>query len=80
MVASFPYRQVKPPLDLDPFDPRQKVNKWCSNFPLNPLYKQAKKGKMKEQDRRPTSFSLVLLVAPIYGLDVQDPSVKEILQ
>ena len=35
---------------------------------------------MKEKDRIPTSFLFVVLTTPILDLDVQAPSVKEILQ
>ena len=80
MLESFLCGQVKLPLDQDPFDSRQNVNKWCSNFPLNPLYKKVEKGKMKERDRKPTSYPSVVLDAPTFYIDVQAPSAKDNLQ
>ena len=71
---------MKPPLDQNPFDPRQKGKKWLPTFPLNLLHKQEREGKVRESNRRTTSFLLVVLISPTLDIDVQAPSTRGVLK
>ena len=62
VVVNSPSGHVKFPLDQDDLDPRHEVSKWFTTFPLNQFTK--KKEEKGELNKRPTSYSMVILATP----------------